>query len=64
LTYSPLTEDIADASIDGYWETAGEEGEGPLYEPLDEMREDMMDRVADLMDYKNEPGVREKFYHT
>jgi hypothetical protein len=33
-----------------------------LYEALDEMREDLMDRVAELMDYKNELGVRERFY--
>ena len=57
-----LTQEIVDASLDEYWETSGEEGEGPLYEALDEMREDLMPRLEELMDYKNELGLREKFY--
>lgn len=55
---TPLTEELIEDFMDRYWE----DEDDPLHEELEGFSERLQPRFDDLQDYRDQLGLREKFY--
>lgn len=56
---APLTAEVVNSALDEYWEL---QEESPIYDELEDLREEFITKADALEKYRDELGLRENFY--